>query len=475
MDELKYDLFDDDAEAPAVPRRSTLYHLPTIGGGTPHQESLLNYVHRLAREHRVKVMDMLIHIVLPRTNISVNHGRFKFATQYSRTVNGYGKYATEVSCALQLLTCKPDLQATTFMPWAALLDGKGSGLLHPTRTWCPDCLAEAEERREPLNFPLLWACSSVTHCLTHLCELQTTCLKCAAKQKPICDSAHYGRCNACGASLAWRSSLFQSGRLPRRQEFVVKGIGDMLALGSSATGIALPQRLSRGIQRIADTTHSGSVFLLGRAINILPSTLIEWANSRMQPRLDSFIELCYRLGTPPLEMLGDLPVNDQPRLLPGNPPLTRPTYKLAPEKLREVAAEIRKNTLFDDLPPTLVELAAKHGTSVGYLKYRLPEDCRALMDRYRHIRSILGEQRRADEDRRARNVARQLFDEGTHLPRVRLQQALAANGLTLRAPRTRAVAFGEFERLREDALRQLQFRDPDRSPVESGLVAKAAK
>lgn len=465
MSDLTYDLFADADDAPALPPRSTLYHCPVLDEGTPHQESLLNYVHRLARAHQVRVMDLLVHLVLPRTTVTVTYGRFKFSTEYARTANGYGKYATEVSTALQQLTGKADLRATTFLHWAALFDGKGSGLLHPTRTWCPDCLAEAEERQQPLNFPLLWACSSVTHCRTHLCALQSTCLKCGAKQKPICDSAHYGRCNACGSSLAWRSSLFQAGRLPIRQEFVIKGVGDMIALGSAAGKFAAEGLLGRGIQRVADTTHDGSVFLLAKALKITPSTLIGWANGRIQPRLDSFIELCYRLGIPPLQLLGESAVSAQPRLRPGSLPLKRPTFKLTPERLREVAAEIHQNVHSDEIPMTLVDLAAKHGTSVGHLKYQLPDECRALMDRYRLIRSMVGEMRRADQDQRARDIARQLFDDGMNLPRLRLQRALAASGLTLKAPRTRAAAFGEIERLREEALRRIRDGDQERPAV----------
>lgn len=81
------------------------------------------------------------------------------------------------------------------------------------------------------------------------------------------------------------------------------------------------------------------------------------------------------------------------------------------------------------------------------------------MDRYRLIRSMVGEMRRADQDQRARDIVRQLFDDGMHLPRLRLQRALAASGLTLQAPRTRAVAFGEIERLREEALRRIRDGD----------------
>jgi hypothetical protein len=62
----------------------------------------------------------------------------------------------------------PDLGRGTFLHWRHLFDGKGAGLLHPTRRWCPSCLAEGSASSgDGLAQPLLWACTVVTHCPVH--------------------------------------------------------------------------------------------------------------------------------------------------------------------------------------------------------------------------------------------------------------------------------------------------------------------
>lgn len=456
MSNLTFDLFEDDLGVPEIPARSTLYHCPILGQGTSLQESLLNYVHRLARAHHLRVMDLLVHVVLPATQVTVHYGRFRFASKDAKTVNGYGKYASEISAALESLTGMTDLKQLTFLHWGGLFDGKGVGLLHPTRTWCPDCLAESEERGEPHNFPLLWSCSSVTHCRTHMCELQNKCLRCGAAQMPICDSSHYGRCVACGASLAWRSALFRGGDISLRQEFITNAVGAMIALGSRAAEASHPAALMRGVRRAAEMTYSGSVKRLAKAMKITPEVLTSWAYGRSQPQFNSFLELCYRLGMGPLELLDESPLQPMPRIRSGSLPLARPSFKLSPEKLREVEVEMRRNLASDDDPITLKDLAAKYGTSVGHLRYQLPDICSAFMERKRMIRSLVSDVRREDRIARATKVARLLFERNGHLPRRRIDQALAVEGLSIRCPEVRGAAYGEIERLKNAEVQRLR-------------------
>lgn len=455
MSDLTYDLFADDADAPTMVPRSTLYHCPIIDEGTPMQESLLNYLHRLAREHQLRVMDLLVQIVLPKTSVTVHYGRFRFATEYARTVNGYGKYSSEVSAALVDLTCKPKLQASTFLHWSGLFDGKGAGLLHPTRTWCPDCLAEAESAAEPHNFPLLWSCSSVTHCPIHMCELQSRCLKCNAPQQPICDSAFYGRCGACGASLGWRSGLFTAHRLPVRQHFITKALGSMIALGERAVEYATPERLSAGIRRISDITHDGSYSRLASSIKVGRDVLAPWIRLSNRPRMDTFLEVCYRLGVMPLDLLQGHLAGIEPRLRPGSLPVSRASHKLSPERLKAVEAEIQRIVSTDGAPTPLADLARRFDTSPGHLRYRLTDACRRLLEYNALTSALISEVKRDDRIRRAKRIARELFDRGTHLPRSRIAGALAADGLSIRCPETRAAAFAEIQRLNEELHAQL--------------------
>lgn len=456
MSDLTYDLFADEAKAPALPPRSTLYHCLVIDEGTSMQESLLNYLHRLAREHQIRVMDLLVQVVLPRTNVSIHYGRFRFATEYARTINGYGKYASQVSAALMDLTCVTNLQSSTFLHWSGLFDGKGAGLLHPTRTWCPDCLVEAESAGEPHNFPLLWSCSSVTHCPVHMCELQSRCVKCNAPQQPICDSAFYGRCVVCGTSLGWRSGLFAAHRLPVRQHFITKGVGAMIAMGPRAVECATTERFSAGIRRIAEITHDGSYRRLASSLKINPTVMAGWVRLSKRPRMDTFLEVCYRLGIDPVDLLQEHLPSSEPRLRPGSLPLSRPSHKLSAERLRAVEAEIHRIVHKDGSPTPLSELAKAFGTSPGHLKYQLPDACKRLREYNAIVGRLISEAKREERMRRARLIARDLFAQVTHLPRRRIATALAAQGLNIQCPDTRRAAYDEIRRLNEELQTQLE-------------------
>lgn len=56
--------------------------------------------------------------------------------------------------------------------------------------------------------------------------------------------------------------------------------------------------------------------------------------------------------------------------------------------------------------------------------------------------------KREDRLRRAAHIARKLFEQGKHLPRRRIEEALAAENLSIRCPHTRRAAFEEIERLK---------------------------
>jgi TniQ len=456
MSDATYDLFADEADAPAVPPRSTLYHCPVIDEGTWMQESLLNYLHRLAREHQIRVMDLLVQVVLPRTNVSIHYGRFRFATESARTVNGYGKYASQVSTALMDLTCVTNLQSSTFLPWSGLFDGKGAGLLHPTRTWCPDCLAEAELAGEPHNFPLLWSCSSVTHCPIHMCELQSLCVKCNAPQQPVCDSAFYGRCLSCGMSLGWKSGLFTSHRLSNRQHFITKGLGAMIAMGPRALELASTERFSAGIRRIAEITHNGSCRRLAKSLKITPKVMVDWVRLSKRPRMDTFLEVCYRLGIDPVDLLQGYLPSSEPRIRPGSLPLSRPSHKLPPERLRAVETEIHRIVFNDGHPTPLADLARTFGTSPGHLRYQLPDACECLLTYNATVGQRISQAKREERMRRAKLIVQDLFAQQTHLPRRRVATALAAQGLNIRCPDTRRAAYDEIHRLNEELLAQLE-------------------
>lgn len=87
-------LWDDDEVQ--LPPRSRLYHLKLEGQGSQEQESLLGYAHRVADAHVIPIIKLLKAEVIGRTDMRSAWFTSGFSKKYSKTINGYGKYAVSV-------------------------------------------------------------------------------------------------------------------------------------------------------------------------------------------------------------------------------------------------------------------------------------------------------------------------------------------------------------------------------------------
>ncbi|TAK94687.1 MAG: hypothetical protein EPO09_09170, partial [Aquabacterium sp.] len=365
--------------------------------------------------------------------------------------------------ALKRLTLNKQLDRATFLSWRGLFDGKGAGLLHKTRKWCPDCVAEASESARPITSLLLWACASVTHCHIHLCPLEDACAKCGAGQFPLAESAAYGRCQACGATLGWRSGLLSANPPDERQQFVLRSVLQMLEQRpDSSRALATSQVWSRVLREVADAHKGGSMKALGRDIHIDGSVLRDWAHQYKRPRFDTFVEVCYRLGTKPVDLLSGRGYQDAPSLKPGSLPLSRPTFKLSAEQLMAVETEIDELVTRTDSYCNLTEFAAQKGTSVGHLMYQIPDACKKLLAHRVQVRAARAVALRELNEKLARSAVRQLVQTMSQFPRRRLAEALLDAGTCIRNPHVRQVAFEELEIVRKEAEeRRLQAKYSD--------------
>lgn len=452
MHETYGDLFceaDGDVE---IPPRSRLYNLPIADGGPQSDlESLLSYLHRLARRHQVKIKDLMVKVVLPETSIQGVPCSYRFTSEYARSINGYGKYSSELHRVLTALTQVPDLGRGTFLSWRHLFDGKGAGLLHPTRRWCPSCLAEGSASSgDGLAQPLLWACTVVTHCPVHGCPLVETCLKCGAKQAQISDGFTFGRCSACGAFLGWRSSLFESNGLSERQLFVNKAVRQMIAANENVADIARPENFGAGLRCVAKQTHQGVLAQLARAIQIDYKVMLEWIQLEKRPRFDSFIETCYRLGAMPLDLLQSSTEALIPQLRPGSQPLKRPFHKLSAEQLQRAKDVIHGLLDSDDQFVSAKRFAAEIGTSVGHLRYQLPDEYRLLVEHRLKLKAAESQRRAAEKADAVRLVVGDLVQNGRYVSTRMLSSALAEKGISVLCPKVREVAKDELRKMRND-------------------------
>lgn len=290
-----------------LPSRSDLYRLPIRGLGTAGQEALLGYVHRLARAHGVRVSHLLTSVILPKGTNSKEWQRGISSRKFLRTVNGYNKYAAEMAQVLSMLTQANALSQGTLTHWQGLFDPSGSGLLHLEKHWCPECIADDLELGEEPTFKLLWAVACITHCPQHQARLALQCEACGASQSFVSDAHASGQCDRCASSLGWRIDLNnQAQAIPSPSDlFKVQAVSQMIAIGSEAEKIACPQIFSKQLFAVASTSFNGSILKMANSLGLHRSALDAWIRRECKPRFSVLIELCYRLGATPVELLRD--------------------------------------------------------------------------------------------------------------------------------------------------------------------------
>lgn len=453
MHEATFDLFGTDEQ---LSPRSILYNLPIEGQWTPQQESLLGYVHRLAHAHRVRVKDLLSKVVVPETDIRVGGYWLRFSENHSKTINGYGKYATEVSAALSKLTMVKGLAQGTFIHWQKLFDQKGGGVLHSKRRWCPACLDESRDAGHPITFPLLWSAYCVDHCPVHLSALVDCCARCGAEPKHVSEHLAIGLCDHCGHSLCRHSGRSKSiNPVSAKAQFFVSAIGEMIALGNEAEALARPELLSTVLKAVAKVTSDGSIFKLATRLGVGKHTLAAWADLESKPRLDAFVDLCFRIGHSPVSLLSGRALGEELVMKAGPSPRARQLHRLSSAQLIAVESEIDEITKSESEFMDAKTLANKHNTSVSFLRYHLPRAYAALATHRQSVRKKLREAQSFEREEKAREVARSLFESDSYIPKARLHKALQQFGLSYSYTRDRVVARRELEKLRRQRFGQL--------------------
>jgi len=454
-----YDLFANYVD---IPPRSRLYRLTPEGRGTCRQESLLSYLHRLARAHNLAPIDLVTHCIVPECNIKSAQSASSFSRLYVRTSNGYAKYAQELARTLTALTLADNLEDGTFLHWLPLLDPHGGGLLHSLHRWCPSCLAEASDTGEAVGYDLLWSCGVVSHCAIHLTSLVSECPACGARQPFLSQSSSYGRCHACRGLLGRRGGLWDAGTITPQERFNLDAVAAMVSLGAEAKRLASPRALATALGGLAKAYFDGVIARFEEALGI-PKTLSAWINGAARPRLSTLIEVCFRIGVPPTDLLSP---DFEPRMHGGKFRwgARRPARGLIEmTDLRRI--ELRRfvdDLIRADRHVTIKDAVAEIGMTVGAFKYHVPEAFDKLAA---HAATMRARRTKARFDAycdEAVNITRRLFSESTHVPRRRLDRALGEAGLTIRNPLVRKAAFAELRRLREATARGGASRTAER-------------
>jgi hypothetical protein len=417
------------------------------------QESLLSYLHRVAVSHTVPVLRLLQMEVVSLTDMRSARFSSGFAKRYSKTVNGYGKYAEQMSASLEQLTMAGSLRSGTWLHWRGLFDPKGTGLLATAPRWCPNCIDTQQVDGDLIIVPLLWSVASVTRCLHHGVPLLSTCPACGAEQHFISDASPRGRCSSCGGRLGFREGLWANGKATPHELFMGEAVSEMLSLGRDGEALGSLEIFSSQINAFAAAKTGRGIRHLEREIGFRKHSICRWTEEGKRPQFDQFLELCFRIGTKPVALLDGswAQAGSAVALRKDDVPVRRRSHILTESAIAALKADVERIVTAEDSFEDAVAVADRHGISVSAFKYRYRDLYATLAQHRVAVRARLKQRRLVRHEAAAIDLVRLLHQNGVRLTRARIEAAMLEAGMTLKDPVTRRIAFKERERLESQA------------------------
>lgn len=424
-----------------VSPRSKLLSLDPQGLNSSRCEALISYLTRLAGAHVVRPNALVKEIVIPLTEINLDTSSCNFNVSYSRTINSYTKYAITFSEAIGKLTLKENLKYLTFLPWGKLLDPKGSRLLRDHVGICPECLDELDKAETCIYYPLIWYLRAASICSKHNRILRETCSTCGKYQNFVAHHAMLGYCNHCGA---WLGTPTEKTVLPNdaatisdRDRFMTAALEQMIGNSSIAEQFATQERFVERIELYCQALANGSMKRFEIRLGFNRDVVVNWADKRSKPRIDLFLELCFRLGQMPIQLLSaEIPENILDQIGYYEKANAHPRRKLSKKQFAAIKSQLEVILAGPD-SPTQLTVAAMLGVKRRFLNHHFSELARAISDKHKQAVAILSAEKRASKTKQARAVITKIFDEHRPISRRKIWAALENEGLTFADAETR--------------------------------------
>lgn len=432
-------LFEFWDEEPIEPKpHSCLYHLEPMGVGTPFVESLTSYITRLAAAHSVLpsrlIMDEVVPLLGKRYLRSDRPGKTRLAPHFvvkSSRLNGPTTTAHSMIQALEYLTLCHDLRFLTFVPWEDVLPIRN--LLRQCTAWCPICLEDWREGRQPVYFPLLWAVEAVDVCPHHLVRLKTQCpyTTCGKASTPLSRHAQPGYCSHCYRWLGCplnreqeQSSTLEEGLL-KRQQWIATSIGELLTVATQRETMPSFGQVSTKLAAYVDEFAGGSKPTFIRLTQCSNTGLSSWLQKEQKPQLQAWLQICFHLG---VSLADSLTIPQERSIGPSRTLENRAYIKQLREPGQRFSWERIQSILEDALkegegePPSVREIAYRVGCSLRDLYMRFPALARAITARQKDYHKAI-RQKQVPREKIWSNKPRK---QGQRLDWDKLQQTLEA-------------------------------------------------
>ena len=432
----------DDFVVPSIvtPARSKLVSLKPIGVGTTKCEALISYLTRVAGKHVIRPAHLVRDVLIPMTGIRLDTSGFSFNKTYSRTINSYTSYAAIFSKVLEQLTLQKNLLNLTFTAWKDILDPKGSALLRDHVAFCPQCLDAFEKSKEGIYYPLIWFLRSATICTTHQAPLEQRCPRCDKHQLFVAQHSSLGYCTHCGGWLGTSSFRDTKTKVPHislHDKFTTTALEEMIAAGPTISSKATQQHFVDRLESYCNAVSIGNMKRFEMRLGFNKDVICNWADMRSKPRIDMFLELCFRLQSSPLEFLGrDIPEDIADQI---------DDYEVVQKSKRAKRSEAEmagiRNALIasldSDAAPTQKSVAELLGVNRRFLNHNFPELARAISDKHKRILANRASAKRDARVMQAKEIVQSMLTALQPISRRKMWAELEKKGLTFADPAIR--------------------------------------
>ena len=345
---------------PPIPKRSRLYSLEPMNVGTAEVESLTGYVARIAEAHCVTVSDLVGAELsdpacpTPLFTPYPGKGRSNFFYTQLYSVNGIADVPRKWVSVLETATLRQGLSDLTLLAFADLFSE--SHLFRNVSAWCPSCF-ESRRRCGVRYESLLWAIGIVKVCPLHREPLEEICPHCRRRSRPLAAHARPGYCSRCGGWLgsaggSTEKSMSESDL--EREIWIAKSIGDLLAAAPRAERVSAAGNVcGTNLSACIESATSGNLLAFADITRTPRGALRYWVSGMHRPQIGALLRMCYQIGVPVTQLLGDPAAAD---------------FDIAPLRndrgiqLRRRGDEVRlalDRALAEEPPPSVSELARR--------------------------------------------------------------------------------------------------------------------
>jgi hypothetical protein len=366
-----------------------LFHLSILGLGSSAVESLSSYIARLAIEHSVKLISLLIGSIFPVLSNLLNVGSHGSVLRYphvvrrelAKVLNGINPSTRNMTAIVSQLTGVYDLTFTSMMPFAGILAPQE--LLRHHHAACLKCYEAQRQLHIPCYDLLLWSLRDVNWCLEHGCPLAQNCPYCSHPLSRFAASHRPGFCSYCQCYLGCtQSSAMQTALAEDAQhyvEFCSSSLGELLSTLTTKKEYPRREVLLQGLEKTITLIANGNKRQFCRVVGLTEFGVGQLLRGNHIPRLKTLLRISYKAGV----SLEHLLLDGQVETVPSE----RGQDGHATLKWRKSDAQALLNNLaalaVHEPPLSLEEIARRLDRHQSTLRWHAPELCKEITARHK--------------------------------------------------------------------------------------------